>query len=386
MLLNVRKPPNYLDIAVSLSQELAQAAKKRGAQAEISEYEIQQLRESGLLELLVPQEYGGTGATWVDALKIVYELSKAEGSIGQLYGNHLNLTVLSHLSGTAQQKEKYYRYTARNHGLWASAIDTWDTRLSIIPEGDRFRLNGVKRFDSLLAAADLRVFSAWQEGVQQPFFCIIPKDRLGVTSDWDKIGQERGDSGTFTFHNVLIEKDEILAPHHLPNSAFATLTGIIAQLTKTYVGLGIGQGALQAIEQETIRQPNLSSTVDSVALDPYTLGNYGDVWIELKTAMRLADDVAEYLQVAWEKGFQLTHEERQDVANAVFSAEVYATRVGLMITNRMFEVMGNSTTVSNRRFERYWQNLHTFGGVSMPWHGVPQTWTLTHFPRQQTPC
>jgi hypothetical protein len=50
MLLNVRKPPNYLDIAASLSQELAQAAKKRDAQAEISEDEIQQLRESGLLE------------------------------------------------------------------------------------------------------------------------------------------------------------------------------------------------------------------------------------------------------------------------------------------------------------------------------------------------
>jgi alkylation response protein AidB-like acyl-CoA dehydrogenase len=164
------------------------------------------------------------------------------------------------------------------------------------------------------------------------------------------------------------------------------LTGIIAQLTKTYVGLGIGQGALQAIEQETLRQPNLTSTVDSVALDPYTLGNYGDVWIELKTAMRLADDVAEHLQVSWEKGFQLTHEERQDVANAVFSAEVYATRVGLMITNCMFDLMGNSTTVSNRRFDRYWQNLRTFGGVSMPWHGVPQTWTLSHFPRQQTPC
>jgi hypothetical protein len=195
---------------------------------------------------------------------------------------------------------------------------------------------------------------------------MIPKDRLGVTSDWDKMGQERGDRGTFTFHNVLIEKDEILAPHHLPNSAFATLTGIIAQLTKTYVGLGIGQGALQAIEQETLRQPNLTSTVDSVALDPYILGNYGDVWIELKTAIRLADDVAEYLQVAWEKGFQLTHEERQDVANAVFSAEVYATRVGLMITNCMFEVMGNSPTVSNSRFERYWQNLRTFGVCQCP--------------------
>jgi alkylation response protein AidB-like acyl-CoA dehydrogenase len=387
MLLDVRKPPKYLNVAVSLSQELAQSAVKHDATDGISEYEIERLRESGLLPLVVPKEYGGAGATWIDALKIVYELSKADGSIGQLYGNHLNLTVLSHISGTPEQKEKYYRYTAQNHGLWANAIDTWDTRLRIIPEGNSFRLNGVKRFDSIVAAADVRVFSAWQEGVQEPFFCIIPKDRPGVISNGDNIGQERTDSGSFIFDNVLMEKDEILEPPNPPDSAFATFMGIIAQFTKTYVALGIGQGALEAIQEyrETISQPKLTSAVDSVAQDPYTLGDYGDLWIELKTAIKLADGVAELVQVAWEKELRLTHEERGDVVNAVFSAEVFATRVGLMIANRMFELMGN-TTATNSRFDRYLQNLRTFGGVSMPWQGAPQTWTLTNFPRQQAPC
>ena len=378
MLLDVRKPPSYLDDTVSLSQELEQDGVKRDAKAGILEYEIERLRESGLLPLVVPKEYDGIGATWVEALKIVYELSQADGSIGQLYGNHLNLTILSHISGTPEQKEKYYRYTARNHWFWANAIDTWDTRLTIIPERNHFRLNGIKNFDGVVASADLRVFSACCEGVQEPFFCLIPKDRLGVISN----------SRNFIFHNVLVEKDEILQPPNPADSAFATLLGIIAQLTKTYVTLGIGQGAWEAILEyrKASSQLKFAATVDSAAPYPEIIGDQGDLWIELQTAILLADGVAELMQAAWDKGLSLTHEQRQELANAVFSAEIFATRVGLTIANRIFELIGESTTSQTHIFDHYWRNLRTFGGVSMPWQGVPQTWTVSNFPQQHTPC
>ncbi len=378
MLLDVRKPRNYRNVAASLSQEFAKSAAYKDANAGISEYEIEQLRKSGLLPLVVPKDYGGVGATWTEALNVVCELSKADGLIGQLYGNHLNLTVLSHISGTPAQKEKYYRYTALNHCLWANAIDTWDTRLRISPEGDRFRLNGVKCFDFVVAAADLRVFSAWQQGVQEAFFCVIPRDRPGVSAN----------GSSFIFHNVLVEKDEIWEPPNSPDNAFATFLGIIAQLTKTYVSLGIGQGALEAIQEYTTStsQLKLTSTRDSAAQDSNTLGDRGDLWLELTTAMRLADQVAALVQAAWENGLRLTHEERQEVANAVFSAEVFATRVGLTIANHLFELIDNSTTATHFGFDRYWRNLRTFGGVSMPWYGVPRAGMLTHFSPEQAPC
>jgi len=84
---------DWIAIASSLSAELTTTAVERDNKAGLPDVEIQLLRESGLLPLVVPKEYGGTGATWVEALKIVQELSKADGSIGQLYGNHLNLQL-----------------------------------------------------------------------------------------------------------------------------------------------------------------------------------------------------------------------------------------------------------------------------------------------------
>jgi len=64
MLLDVIKPPNYWDVAIALSQELKREAVKRDSNAGTSDDDINRLRNSGLLPLVVPKQYGGIGATW----------------------------------------------------------------------------------------------------------------------------------------------------------------------------------------------------------------------------------------------------------------------------------------------------------------------------------
>ncbi len=355
---------DWIAIASSVSADLTTTAVERDSKAGLPDVEIQLLRESGLLPLVVPKEYGGTGATWIEALKIVQELSKADGSIGQLYGNHLNLVALGHVSGTSEQKQRYYRQTAEHNLFWANAINTRDTRLKITPDGEHFRVNGIKSFGTGVALADLRVFSALQDGVEVPWIFIIPQDRTGVVSnqDWDNIGQRRTDSDTFIFHDVLVKKDEVLGYPYPPDSAFATFLGIIAQLTKTYVYLGIVEGALVAAKEYTINQtkPWITSGVDSAKKDPYILYHYGELWTELQAAIALSDRTLSQVQQAWEKEANLTIKESGEVAIAVFTAKTFATRIGLNITNRIFEVMGTRSTASKYGFDRYWRDLRTF--------------------------
>jgi alkylation response protein AidB-like acyl-CoA dehydrogenase len=364
MVLDVTRPKDYIDVAVSLSQELAQTAVARDVAAGVPEEEITRLRESGLLSLVVPKQYGGIGATWVDALKVVQELSKADGSIGQLYGNHLNLTALGHVGGTPAQKERFYRETAQKNLFWGNAINTIDTRLQLTPDGENFRANGIKSFGTGIAVADLRVFAGVQDGVELPITFVIPKDREGLVSnqDWDNIGQRRTDSGSFTFNNVLVYKDEIFGPPEPPDAAFATFLGIIAQLTKTYVYLGITEGAFAAAREytKTTTRPWITSGVESATQDPYILNHYGDFWVEIQAAVGLADKAAQKVQAAWDQDFALTYTERGEVALAVFAAKALASRVGIDITNRIFEVTGTRATASKYGFDRYWRDLRTF--------------------------
>lgn len=363
-LLELKDTKDWFQIAASLSQELQENAVARDAQAGLPDYEINRLRESGLLPFVVPQEYGGIGGNWVEGLKIVFQLSQADGSIGQLYGNHLNLVALAHVSGTLEQKERYYQETVNHNLFWANAINTRDTRLKISPEGENFRVNGVKSFATGVAVADLRVFSALQDGVEVPFIFVIPKDREGVVSqqDWNNFGQRRTDSDTFIFHNVLVKRNEVLGIDNPSDHAFATFLGIIAQLTKTYVYLGIAKGAFKAAKNYTqnTSKPWITSGVDSATQDPYILHHYGELWTELKAAIALADQAAVKVQAAWDKGFDLTLQERGEVAIAVFAAKAFATKVGLNVTNRIFEVMGTRSTATKYGFDRYWRDLRTF--------------------------
>lgn len=363
-LLERTEAKEYLASAASLSKEFAATAVERDRKAGAPESEIGQLRESGLLSVVVPQEYGGIGATWSEGLKIVQELSKADGSIGQLYGNHLNLTALGHVAGTPDQKEWFYRETAQKQLFWANAINTRDTRLTIAPEGDHFRVNGIKGFGTGVAVADRRVFSALPKGVEDPILFVIPKEREGLIDeqDWDNFGQRRTNSNSFLFQDVLVKKDEVFGYPTPPTHAFSTFLGIIAQLTKTYVYLGIAEGVFAAAQEYTRKttKPWLTSGVNSATQDPYILHHYGEFWVELQAAIALADRVAQQVQAAWEKDIALTLEERGEAAIAVFCAKTSATRVGLDITTRIFETLGSRATATKYGFDRYWRDLRTF--------------------------
>ncbi|NJK48163.1 monooxygenase [Candidatus Gracilibacteria bacterium] len=355
---------DYVAVADSLSRELAQTAVERDAKAGLPTDEIEKLRDRGLLPLVVPKEYGGIGATWVEALKVVQKLSKADGSIGQLYGNHLNLVALGHVSGTSEQKKRFYRETAQENLFWANAINTRDTRLIIASEGEHFRVNGIKGFGTGVESADRRVFAAQQDGVALPVLFVIPKEREGLVSqqDWDNFGQRRTDSSSFSFQNVLVYKDEVFGYPTPPDSAFATFLGIIAQLTKTYIYLGVAEGALEAGKAytQTLAKPWLTSGVESATQDPYILHHYGEFWVELQAAIALADKIALEVQAAWEKEGALTNEERGEIAIATFAAKTQATRVGLDISTRIFETLGSRATATKYGFDRYWRDLRTF--------------------------
>ncbi len=52
-------------------------------------------------------------------------------------------------------------------------------------------------------------------------------------------------------------------------------------------------------------------------------------------------------------------EERGDLALAIGTAKVAASRHGLDICNRLFEVTGARATHASLRFDRHWRNLRT---------------------------
>jgi len=354
---------NYPAVAAALAQEFAKTAAARDAQAGTPKYERDKLRESGLLKLIIPQEYGGIGATWTNTLKIVRDFAQVDSSIAHIYSYHHLGVVAPHVFGNAEQKERYYTQTVKNNWFWCNALNPLDKRVTLTPDGNKFRLNGTKSFCSGSVDSDLLPVTAVQAGVSGLTVVIVPTQRSGVFvhADWNNMGQRQTDSGSVSFSDVLIEKDEVLLPS-ADHNTFKTIRSCLTQITFTNIYLGIAQGAFAAAKEYTTTKtkPWLTSEVESATFDPYILHHYGDMWVSLQAATLLADKAGELLQAAWEKEAKLTAGERGECAIAIATAKIAATRVGLDIASRMFEVMGARATTAEYRFDRYWRNLRTF--------------------------
>lgn len=353
---------DYLAIATELTQELRETAPERDRQAGIPNLEIRRLRETGLLTITVPKCYGGAGVNWIKSHQIVKQLSKADGSIGQLYGNHINLVAVAQMVGTSAQAEYYYRLTAQHHLFWGNAGNARDTRLKITFDGECYRANGTKSFATGAVIADMRVIAAIRESDNAPVFFIIPKEREGIVynHDWDNMGQRRTVSGSLTFQNVLIYPDELLGPLPKTRQTFASLLSVVAQMKKAYVCLGIAEGAFEAATAYTTTKSCAWVKGEQATRDAYTLRHYGELWTKLQAANALLDRTAQQVQAAWDRGEQLTAAERGEASLAVEATNAFVIQVGLEVTTRIFDGMGARATATQCGFDRYWRDLRTY--------------------------
>lgn len=355
---------DYLTVANEVATAIALNANQYDSEAGLPMEEIALLKTSGLLLLPIPREYGGAGARWPQLYRVVQILSGASGSIGQIYGNHIALVNAITALGRPGQAEQTYRATAQNNWLWANALNARDARLVIEAAPYGFRVNGVKSFGTGVAVGDMNAIGAMMEGIEMPLVFLVPGDRLSISynDDWQNMGQRRTVSGSYRFDDVQVSPQEIVGPPGDMNSAFPALVFSISQLAKVYTYLGIAEGALNEAKKYTLTntRPWITSGVEKASQDPYILRQYGELWADLQAAIAIADKAAEQIQTGWQRGTQLTFEDRGSIAITVAAAKTTAIKAGLTITNQIFDLMGARATASHYGFDRFWRDLRTF--------------------------
>lgn len=359
----IHKKQNPLEIIQSLVKELAKTAIERDKSGGTAKPERDQIRESGLLSLLIPKSFGGHEENWQTVFQLTRELAKVDGSIAHLFAYHFLCSESVQLYGSPQQIEKFYQETSQKNLFWGNCFNPRDDRLKVIQNGDQWRLTGQKSFCSGATDSDTLLVSAKTED-DRLVIAVIPTKREGIyiQDDWDSFGQRQTDSGTVIFHDVLLEESEILqAYENEPGAIFPTIRTHIAQTILVHVLLGIAEGAFAEAKHYTknITRPWLTSGVNQADKDPYTIRQFGELFVELKGAAALAEEAAAAVQSAWEKGQSITAQERGEVGISVATAKVAVSKASIEVTNRIFEVMGARATSAKYQFDRYWRNVRT---------------------------
>jgi len=353
----------YIEKAKQLAKQYAIDAIERDQRGGAAYEQVNLLRESGLLKLLVSARYGGYEQPWSVALHVVRELAKSDASLAHLYGFHSINILAARWIGTPQQVEFLEKGTADNNWFWGNSVNHTDRRLIGRREGDGYRIHGVKHFSSGSPGSD-RLVVAWRdEGNDALVHAAIATNKAGVTvhDDWDGIGQRQTGSGTVQFDDVYISSDELLDSKENAGKAFATLTPILSKSVLANVYVGSALGAIEDAKQYTVSQtrPFIASGVEKAIDDPWIKRQYGELWIQAAVAESFTDRAMQVLDQVWHRGADLTIEERGEAAVIVGAANVHAGNAALEVTSRIFEVMGARSATRNLGFDRYWRNVRT---------------------------
>jgi alkylation response protein AidB-like acyl-CoA dehydrogenase len=354
---------DLLAMADGLARTFAATAIERDRTGGTPKRERDALRASDLLTMTIPVRLGGSGADWATTLRAVRTISRADGSLGHVFGFQHLLLATVRLFGTPTQFDALARDTVKQRWFWGNALNPLDTRTRLVQRGDEFAISGTKSFCSGARDADMLVVSATDAVNGQLIVAVVPASRPGIAAhdDWDNMGQRQTDSGTVVFDNARVLESEILAHPGPLGSPFASLRPLVAQLTLVNVYIGLAEGAFEAARTLTRERGKgwFASGVERIVDDPYVLASFGDLYCELEGARLLADAAAAKLDEAWTRGDELTTHGRGEVAVAVAAAKVAATRAGLEVTSRIFDATGARATTARLGLDRFWRNLRT---------------------------
>jgi alkylation response protein AidB-like acyl-CoA dehydrogenase len=356
-------PSDPVTSARQLARQLAATARERDRASGTPRVERNLIRETGLLAIGIPAEWGGGGAPWQTILQVVQIIAAADASLAQVYGFQHVLLATCQLFGTPEQARRLLEATATNRWFWGNALNPLDRRLALVTTPSGRVLRGDKSFSTGSLDSDMMIISALEDGTGKLIVAAIPTGRAGVElrDDWDNMGQRQTDSGSSHFADVVVHDHEILSQPGPLGSTFATLRPCIPQLVFTHVFLGLAEAALAAAKDyvRTRTRPWMSSKVESNTQDPYVLEHFGDMVTALTGAQAAADRAADALERAWRRGDALTTDERGRLAVDVAAAKVLATRAVLDITTQIFEVTGPGATNTTWGFDRFWRNART---------------------------
>ena len=218
--------------------------------------EVQLLREAGLLELLVPAEFGGAGGHFETAFEVIRILAAADGSISQLLAYHyINQSGIAFYA-PAEAQADWWRRTVAGSWLWGDSVNPVDPNLVLTREGDGYRLNGAKRFSTGSGVGEVIVVNAQVEGSGELLAFVVPREAEGlrIVDDWDYLGQRLSASNSLEYRNVRIEPSDVLGP--VTDEPVATLLTPGIQLAFANFYLGIAEGALARGRQILLGRTN----------------------------------------------------------------------------------------------------------------------------------
>ena len=219
---------------------------------------FKKLGEMGMMGVLVPEEYNGSGLNYDDYVTVVSEIAKVCGSIGLSVAAHNSLCTGHILQfGNEDQKKKWLPKlaTAEWIGAWGltetgTGSDAGGMHTTAVKDGNEWVINGSKNFITHAISGDVAVVivRTGEKGDSHGMTAFaIEKGTPGFSSGKkeDKLGMRASETAELIFDNCRVPHENMLGNE---GEGFIQAMKVLdgGRISIAALSLGIAKGAYEA--------------------------------------------------------------------------------------------------------------------------------------------
>ncbi len=313
---------------------------------------IKQCFELGLMAIETPEEYGGAGSSFFNAILAIEELARIDASVSVFVDVHNTLVTNAFLRWcNDEQKKKYLPQMAVSKvGAYAlseagSGSDAFALKTRAVDKGDHYELTGQKlwitngneaEFFALFATVDP---AAGYKGITA---FIVEKgfEGFSVGKKEDKLGIRASSTTELILDNCKVPKENVLGEVGKGYKvSIETLNegriGIGAQM------LGIAQGAYEAALRYTAEREQFGQPVNNFQGVQFQLA---EMAVDIESTRLLVYNAA-----------RLKDAGKSFLKEAAI-AKLHSSRVAERVSSKAIELFGGYGYVKDYPVEKFWRD------------------------------
>ncbi|MDH5397149.1 MAG: acyl-CoA dehydrogenase family protein [Cyclobacteriaceae bacterium] len=314
---------------------------------------FRKLGTQGLMGVLVPQKYGGSGFGYPEYVTVISELAQLDGSIGLSVAAHNSLCT-GHIlqEGSEAQKEKYLPKLASGEwiGAWGltepnTGSDAVNMNTIAIQDGNHYVINGSKNFITHGNSADVMVVLARTGAVRDPHgitALIVERTNPGLIKGRkeNKLGMRASETTEVFFDNCQVHHSAVLGK---PGEGFVQALKLLdgGRISIAALGLGIAQGALNAAVAYSKERQQFGKPISSFQGISFKLA-------EMATKVDAARLLIQRAAFMKQEGLATTKESAM--------AKYYAAEIAVEVANDAVQVFGGYGYTKDFPVEKYYRD------------------------------
>jgi alkylation response protein AidB-like acyl-CoA dehydrogenase len=298
---------------------------------------MKKMGELGLLGIYLPEEYGGSGFSYLEYATALMELGKVCGGIGLSVAAH-NSLCLGHIyyHGTEEQKKKYLPKLASGEfiGAWGltepnTGSDAMRMKTTAVKDGDEWVINGAKNWITHGLSGDVAVVLVRtgelldSKGITA---FIIEKETPGFSAVKikDKLGVRASETAEMIFDNVRVPDANVIGELGMGFiQAMQVLDG--GRISIAALSCGVARGAYEASVKYAKEREQFGKPISQFQAIAFKLA---DMATEVEAAELLT------FQAAYLKN------NKMPMTREGAFAKYYASEVSVRCGNEAVQIMG----------------------------------------------